>query len=125
MFLHKVLLWSLYLMGQCVHLFMKANLSARSQITPWDSISGYIRAHWTELLFKFFTNTMIFMLWWQNPAFFNVLLQKLWTSADITSVLPLTPATAGIYGLFCDVLLGWVSAKIPGLQAQMPLSSDK
>jgi len=38
--------------------------------------------------------------------------------------IPLTPATAGIYGLLSDVLLDWACAKIPFLKGRIPNGSN-
>jgi hypothetical protein len=114
----KIWIWSLYLLGQLVHMLAKAHLSAQSKLTPWTSIRGYVFAHWPELIFRFFANTMLLFLWWDDQQFFNSLLHHVWPAIDIT--VPLTRATAGIYGLFSDVILGWITAKIPFLAARLP-----
>lgn len=113
-------IWTAYLFGQVVHTLMKAKLSSSSKLTPWHTLAEYAATHYAELLFRFTANTALFLIWWENPQFFNGLLHRIWPAVDITSVLPLTPGTAIIYGLFCDVVLGWITAKIPALQAYIP-----
>ena len=38
----------------------------------------------------------------------------------IQKSVPLTSATAGIYGLISDVLLDWVCSKVPFLKGEIP-----
>jgi hypothetical protein len=117
-----LLTWVMYIMGQMIHVSMKSYYSSKSQMTPWTSIRGYLVAHWPDLAFRFFMNTMVFLFWWDNQNFVNAEVHKFVPSLDVA--FPLTPATAGIYGLFSDVLLGWITVKIPFLATRMPQLAD-
>lgn len=67
---------------------------------------------------------MGFLLWWNNTAFFDVLVSnQLGANVGIQKSIPLTPATAGIYGLLSDVLLDWACAKIPFFKGKDPQRS--
>ena len=64
---------------------------------------------------------MGFLLWWSNTAFFDALVShQLGVNVGIEKSIPLTPATAGIYGLLSDVLLDWACARIPFLKGRIP-----
>ena len=64
---------------------------------------------------------MGFLLWWNNTAFFEALVSsQLGVNLGLGKSIPLTPATAGIYGLLSDVLLDWACAKIPFLKSRVP-----
>jgi len=115
------ILWLLYFTGQAISMLGRASASASSQFTPWNSVREYVKWHWPALVFRVFACTMGFLLWWRNVAAFDVLLSaQLGVNAGIGKAVPLTPATAGIYGLFSDVLLDWACAKLPFLKGRVP-----
>jgi hypothetical protein len=114
-------LWLLYLIGQAISILGRASASASSQFTPWNSVREYVKWHWPALAFRLFACTMGFLLWWNNTAFFDVLVRsQLGVNVGLEKSIPLTPATAGIYGLLSDVLLDWICAKIPFLEGKIP-----
>jgi len=114
-------LWLLYLVGQAISILGRASTSASSQFTPWNSVREYVKWHWPALVFHVFACTMGFLLWWNNEAFFEALLSnQLGVNLGIQKSIPLTPATAGIYGLLSDVLLDWACAKVPFLNGRIP-----
>ena len=118
---HAWLLWLLYLVGQAISILGRASASASSQFTPWNSVREYIRWHWPALVFRVFACTMGFLLWWSNTAFFDALVShQLGVNVGIEKSIPLTPATAGIYGLLSDVLIEWVCGRIPLLKGKIP-----
>jgi hypothetical protein len=120
------LLWLLYFVGQAISVLGRASSSASSQFTPWNSVREYIKWHWPALVFRVFACTMGFLLWWGNTAFFDALLSNsLGVTLGLQKSIPLTPATAGIYGLLSDVLLDWASAKIPFLKGQIPNGTSR
>jgi len=115
------ILWLLYFVGQAISILGRASTSASSQFTPWNSVREYIKWHWPALVFHLFACTMGFLLWWNNTAFFEALVNNLLgVNLGIQKSIPLTPATAGIYGLLSDVLLDWACAKIPFLAGKIP-----
>lgn len=118
---HPSALWLLYFAGQAVSMLGRASASASSQFTPWNSVREYIKWHWPALAFRLFACTMGFLLWWNNTAFFEALMSnQLGVSVGIQRSIPLTPATAGIYGLLSDVVLDWACAKVPFLKGRIP-----
>jgi hypothetical protein len=122
--IHPWLLWLLYFAGQAISILGRASASASSQFTPWNSVREYIKWHWPALAFRLFACTMGFLLWWSNGAFFEALMSnQLGVSIGIQRSIPLTPATAGIYGLLSDVLLDWACARIPLLKGRIPNGS--
>ena len=117
-------LWLLYFVGQAISILGRASASASSQFTPWNSVREYIKWHWPALVFRLFACTMGFLLWWNNTAFFEALLSnQLGVNLGIQKSIPLTPATAGIYGLLSDVLLDWACARLPFLKGRIPSDS--
>ncbi len=119
--IHSWLLWLLYLTGQAISILGRASASASSQFTPWNSVREYIKWHWPALAFRVFACTMGFLLWWSRTAFFDVLMSsQLGLNLGLQKSIPLTPATAGIYGLLSDVLLDWACAKISFLKGRVP-----
>ncbi|MFZ3212210.1 MAG: hypothetical protein WA188_11920 [Terriglobales bacterium] len=122
--IHPWLLWLLYFAGQAISILGRASASASSQFTPWNSVREYTKWHWPALIFRLFAATMGFLLWWSNGAFFEALMSnQLGVNIGIQRSIPLTPATAGIYGLLSDVLLDWVCAKVPFLKGRIPNGS--
>jgi hypothetical protein len=123
--IHPWLLWLLYFAGQAISILGRASTSASSQFTPWNSVREYVKWHWPALAFHVFACTMGFLLWWNNTAFFDVLMSsQLGVNVGLQKSIPLTPATAGIYGLLSDVLLDWTCAKIPFLNGKIPNGGD-
>jgi len=119
--IHPWFLWLLYYAGQAISILGRASASASSQFTPWNSVREYIKWHWPALAFRLFACTMGFLLWWNNTAFFDVLVSNQFgVNVGLQKSIPLTPATAGIYGLLSDVLLDWACAKIPFLKGRIP-----
>ena len=115
------ILWLLYAIGQAISILGRASASASSQFTPWNSVREYIRWHWPALVFRVFACTMGFLIWWNNTAFFEALVSnQLGVNLGLQRSIPLTPATAGIYGLLSDALLDWVCAKVPFLRERIP-----
>jgi hypothetical protein len=115
------ILWLLYAIGQAISILGRASASASSQFTPWNSVREYIKWHWPALVFRVFACAMGFLLWWTNVAFFDALLSNsLGVTIGLQKSIPLTPATAGIYGLLSDVLLDWACAKMPFLKGRIP-----
>ena len=118
---HPIALWLLYVAGQAISILGRASSSASSQYTPWNSVREYVKWHWPALAFRLFACTMGFLLWWTKTAFFEALLSNsLGVTLGLQKSIPLTPATAGIYGLLSDVLLDWACAKIPFLKGGIP-----
>jgi hypothetical protein len=118
---HAWILWLFYLIGQAISVVGRASASASSQFAPWNTAREYAKWHWSALVFRAFTCTMGFLLWWNNTAFFEAILShQLGVNVGIQKSIPLTPATAGIYGLLSDVLLDWACAKIPFLKGRIP-----
>jgi len=118
------ILWLLYFIGQAISILGRASASASSQFTPWNSVREYIKWHWPALVFRLFACTMGFLLWWNNTAFFEALVSnQLGVNLGIQKSIPLTPATAGIYGLLSDVLLDWACARLPFLKGRIPNDS--
>lgn len=114
-------LWLFYCAGQTISILGRASSSASSQFTPWNSVREYIKWHWPALAFRVFACTMGFLLWWNNTAFFDALVShQIGMTIGIEKSIPLTTATAGIYGLLSDVLLDWACAKIPFLKGEIP-----
>jgi len=115
------ILWLLYAIGQAISILGRASASASSQFTPWNSVREYMKWHWPALVFRVFACTMGFLLWWSNTAFFEALVSNsLGVTLGLEKSIPLTPATAGIYGLLSDVLLDWACARIPLLKGRIP-----
>ena len=118
---HAWILWLLYVIGQAISILGRASASASAQFTPWNTVREYMKWHWPALLFRVFACTMGFLLWWNNTAFCEALIGRvLGVNVGIQKSVPLTPATAGIYGLMSDVLLDWACAKIPFLKGRIP-----
>ena len=118
---HAWVLWLLYVAGQTIAILGRASASALSQFTPWNTVREYVKWHWPALVFRVFACTMGFLLWWTRTAFFEALLSnQLGVNLGIQKSIPLTPATAGIYGLLSDVLLDWVCTRIPFLKGRIP-----
>jgi len=93
----KIALAVCYLLAAALHQIVRANQSANSTFTPWDTVREYAARFWPTMVTRFVLGTAIYALWWTQPT---------WTAAVLPfGELPLTYGTSIIYGWFSDSLL--------------------
>lgn len=112
------LIWVIYIAGQLLHVLIRASYSIANKNNPIHTLGAYFKAYWAALSGRFFVETMMFWLWIGNPQFLMWIIHRFGFNMDVT--LPLTPALAGIYGFSADVVLDYVTSKIPALKGQIP-----
>lgn len=110
--------WLLYIAGQVLHILIRASYSIANQNNPIHTLKGYFKAYWAALTSRVFIETMMFWMWIGNPQWAMSIVHKFGLSMDVT--IPVSPALAGIYGFSADVVLDFVTSKIPGLKGQIP-----
>ncbi|HEY6026068.1 MAG TPA: hypothetical protein VIV09_04135 [Pseudolabrys sp.] len=103
-------LWACYILGQFFSMWKRANLSARSEYSPWDSIRQYVRGHAPQMGINFLLCTGLFWSVWHDTSSLSKLLQVVGVSKDFD--VPLNPFTAAVYGVFGDNVMDFVVAKL-------------
>lgn len=104
--MHVALMWLAYLVGQLVSLLMKADLSARSPQTPWNSIKAYIHQNRDGVLVRFFIASCLF---WVLNTFPSAIAQAVGgLGYQIPKQLLTNYGTAGVYGAVADKLVDYL-----------------
>jgi hypothetical protein len=108
-------LWVIYFAAQLIHMTVRAGLSTRSQLTPWDSLRQYVSKFWPQLVARVFLASLAFWWWIHSPA-----------QVGTVVLLPVNPATAGIFGWFSDSVLDKVIALLlPTAKVALPALPDE
>ncbi len=109
--------WLFYLIGQLVHLLKRMNQDVQSPAVRLNTYKQFWYVNWPNVIIRVFLCSVGFLLWAEDGA--NA--AKVLNSAGISlPQLPLTHATAAIYGFFSDSLVDWVMSKFPQLQKDLP-----
>jgi hypothetical protein len=110
------LLFAFYLLGGVGVLLNHAYKSAKSPLTPWDSVPDYCKLHAPHILMNFGVSTAIFLGVWRDTTFLTKMLLLVGVHKDIQ--IPLNPLTAILFGIagdpIADVIisaLGYAVAK--------------
>lgn len=108
--------WSLYIIGNALHVLLKAQAAKQSTLNSLSDISGYLKLHWVVIASRFFLNTMAFVFIWHSPWLVD--LDKL--NLPLASRL----ALAGMLGWFSDSVfdkvISLLSRFFPSLQKESP-----
>ena len=115
--MNHLILWLFYISGGVLSMWKRAHLAAKSDYTPWQSLREYATAHGPQLAINFLLSTALFWTWWNDPTILAKLLGVIGVQTD--SALPLNPFLAAIYGVFSDVVMDFITAKI-ALKFQKP-----
>lgn len=110
--------WITYILGQVVHVLMRAYYSVTNKNNPIQSFKGYVGVYGVAIGVRFFIETMVFWLWLGNPQFLMQILHKFGLSTDIT--VPINPALAGLYGFGADSFLDFIVDKFKFLKGEVP-----
>ena len=105
-------IWLLYLIGQALHVLLAANLVIKSKLNAVNSLGGYFSLRWIPLLCRFFLNTLIFVVIWNNPALVNI--------EHLMPTMSTQIAMAGILGWFSDSVFDKFISMVPWLQKELP-----
>jgi hypothetical protein len=107
-------LWVIFFAAQFLHMTVRAGLSTRSQLTPWNSLRQYVAKFWPHLVARVFLASLAFWWWIHLPTQVGTVVQ-----------LPANPATAGIVGWFSDSVLDkLIALLLPTAKATLPALPD-
>jgi hypothetical protein len=95
-------LWGLYVVGQILSVLMRADLMSASSHTPWKNTWDYMHDHIGSILYRSFISTTLFWIWWRSPQLYVIM------GFDVGKHFPLTPATAGLYGVVSDKIVNYL-----------------
>ncbi len=105
-----VFLWLFYILGQFFSMWKRANLSAKSQFSPWSNIREYVAGHAPQLGINFLLSTGLFWTVWHDTTFLARMLQIVGVTKDFD--VPLNPFTAALYGVGSDTIMDFIVAKL-------------
>jgi hypothetical protein len=105
-------IWACYLVGQALHVLLGANLVIKSKLNAVTSLGGYFALRWIPLLCRFFLNTLIFVVVWNNPVLVNI--------EHLMPTVSTQIAMAGILGWFSDSVFDKFISMVPWLQKELP-----
>lgn len=112
------LIWTLYLLGQIVHILKRASMAVRSKSNSIHSRFEFIAFYWDVLLVRVVLCAGLFWVLLTNPRGLTKLFAML--GAGFTADIPVDLGTALIFGYFADSVLDWLFSKIPMLQKELP-----
>ena len=114
-------LWLCFALGQAVHILKRAGMAVRSKKDPPRTRREFLRRHWDAIAVRAALCSALFWLAKQRPE----LLALLAAAIGAPPVeLPLTGATALIFGYCADSLLDWLVSRVPSLQKDLPEMED-
>lgn len=93
----NILYWLCYLLGQVALTYIRADASAASDVSAWNSVRDYLRHHQRDIIRTFILATVLYIGWWRDPA----LLAKLISYTGVTfdpSAVPVTKFSSFIFG---------------------------
>jgi hypothetical protein len=112
------LLLILFVAGQSVYILKQAAFAIRNPANPTESRRDFLYRNWDTILIRIAVEQCLFWSWVSYPEGLNKLMSLIHITADIT--LPKEPVVAFAFGMASDVVLDWLSQKIPGLRSQLP-----
>jgi len=110
--------WGFYILGQVMHLLMRNHtIAQKAKRHIWDAL----QQNWPIIMTRLFLCTLIFISWTENGWVVNQLFHHL--PQKMQSGIPLTRATAGLYGYFSDSLVAFIldklSIQFPSLRTEL------
>jgi hypothetical protein len=114
--------WIFYLIGQAIHILMRARLASLGAKRP---IIEYFKENWIPLFARLFLCTLGFITWEEH----GWIAEQVQHLTHRTGPVPVTKATAGIFGYFSDSLLAWffemIGNKFPMLKTDFVALENK
>lgn len=115
-------IWTLYLLGQLVHIQKRAGMAVRSKSNRIRSRVEFIAFNWDVLLVRVALCAGLFWVLLTNPRGLTRIF--LLFGAEIPADISVDLGTALIFGYFADSVLDWIVSKIPWLQKELPAWND-
>lgn len=106
-------LYGFFAAGQALHVLRRASAAIQSAKNPIKSRREYVSKFWDVLLIRGVFAGCAFWGWFSHPDLFVKL-----TGYDIQ--MPAGPVAALLFGLCSDLVLDWVSQKLPWLKREIP-----
>jgi hypothetical protein len=109
---HSALIWLVYVLGQLVHIFVRAAYAVQSKLNSVKSYRDYFYFKWPVIVSRFFIALAVFPLVWDNPKLFNIdgFILSAQSAAGIAAIL----------GWFSDSLLDKILGLIPWFKQELP-----
>lgn len=111
-------IWTLYLMGQFVHILKRAGMAVRSKSNRIATRLEFIAFNWDVLLIRVVLCAGFFWVLLTNPHGLTRILTLF--GAGIPADVSVDLGSALIFGYFADSVLDWIVSKIPWLQKELP-----
>ena len=125
-----VAVFGFFIVGTSLNVFRHASGMVNSSLNGIVTYRQYFRINGIDNLFKTFAALCVLLWWTWNQTAVETIALALWPSflgtapGWLQGVLVVTPATAGMFGLFWDVLLDialvYLKKKFPQLNRDVP-----
>lgn len=110
-------LWLMFFAGQLINVLRHAGAAVRGN-NAIASRRQYFVASWDVLLVRAAIGAILFWIWAAYPSIVTDAAAKFGVTIDWT--IPVIPPVAFGFGFFIDVILDWVSVKVPWLKKELP-----
>jgi hypothetical protein len=116
--LNLVSLWVSFLFGVLLHWMKRAGLSKSSLLSGTATRWEWFELNAVTVGIRAFVACLFFNYWLSNPDAATKVFQQFGIPANLN--LEPTLLSAGMFGLCCDVLVDWLTQKIPVLKSEIP-----
>lgn len=113
-----LLLWTLFVLGQALHVMKRAGMAVRSKANSIQSRVQFVAFCWEAVLVRLVLCSGLFAALQTNPHGLTKLLNLVGVAASVD--ISVDPGTALIIGYFADSVLDWLVSRIPLLQKDLP-----
>src|SRR5215831_9716056 len=103
----------MFLVGWFVHAMLQAKASAASDSNTLHSPWEWFGRAWQIVLARWFLSALAMQLWFEAPTIFGA-------SFGVAMAVPITKATAGIFGYTADSLLDRLGAIFGIIKLEIP-----
>ncbi len=115
-------LWTLYLLGQFVHMLKRAGMAVRSKSNRIASRVEFIAFNWDALLIRVVLCAGLFWVLLTNPRGLTRIIMLF--GANVAADFSIDLGSSLIFGYFADSILDWMVSKVPLLQKELPAWND-
>ncbi len=116
-----------FLIGATIDVWRQASSVVNSSLNGIKTYGQYFKTYASVQATKTFAALLVILFWFYHPTTGQSVVGLVWPGGNppqwADSVLVVTPATAGMFGLFCDMAEDWAIIylrKVPGLGQFFP-----
>lgn len=107
----NIFYWLCYFFGQLAYIYARADASAASHLTAWNSVTDYVKVHQRQIIRNVGIATVLYIGWWRDPALLAKGLSYVGVGFDPSSV-PVTKLTSFVFGGGSQWGVEWLIQKV-------------